>query len=287
MGSAGPHFDTSIVSQGDSQTIAGNRLTFFSLALSASVAWAPAGADFFVYFPPTTSKWKTFLLTFLGVGLALTFANLLGVGLGSGTFSNPAWKAADGTSAGALILAVYSGLGGFGKFMGVLVSLGLIANNIPGTYSASLCFQMMGRYLAKLPRWFWSCVGVIIYTVCALAGRNYLYEIFEDWLALMGYWVTIYLTIALEEHLIFRQTRGFNWDDWADPSKLPIGIAALSAFLIGWVGAIVCMDQVYFVGPIAAMVGANGSDLGIWVGVSWAMLVFPPLRWFELKKFNR
>jgi purine-cytosine permease-like protein len=72
VGSAGPKFDTSIVSSGSSQTIAGNRLFFFSLSLSASVAWAPAGADFNVYFPPTTSKWKTFLMTFLGAGLALT-----------------------------------------------------------------------------------------------------------------------------------------------------------------------------------------------------------------------
>jgi purine-cytosine permease-like protein len=102
-----------------------------------------------------------------------------------------------------LILAGYEGLGGFGKFMGVLVALGLIANNIPGTYSASLGFQIMGCQLARLPRWFYSCVGVVIYTACALGGRNHLYEIFDDWLALMGYWVTIYLIIAIEEHLIF------------------------------------------------------------------------------------
>lgn len=226
-------------------------------------------------------------MTFLGVGLALTFANLLGVGLASGTFTNPDWAAADNISAGALVMAGYGGLGGFGKFLGVLVSLGLVANNAAGTYSASLCFQIMGRQLARLPRWFYSCVGVIIYTVCALAGRNYLYDIFEDWLALMGYWVTIYLVIAIEEHVLFRRTRGFDWDSWADASKLPLGIAALTAFLVGWVGSIISMDQIYFVGPIAQMVGEDGSDLGIWVGSAWAMLIFPPLRWLELRKFNR
>lgn len=287
VGSAGPKFDTSIVSTGSSQTIAGNRLSFFSLCLSASVAWAPAGADFYVYFPPTTSKWKTFLMTFLGVGLALTFANLMGVGLASGTLTHASWENAYNTSSGALILAGYEGLGGFGKFMGVLVALGLIANNIPGTYSASLGFQIMGRQLARLPQWFYSCVGVVIYTACALGGRNHLYEIFDDWLALMGYWVTIYLIIAIEEHLIYRRSLGFDWDAWADPAKLPIGIAALLAFLIGWAGAIVSMDQVWYVGPIAKMVGEDGSDMGIWVGVAWAMLVYPPLRWVELKRFHR
>ncbi|KAJ6102926.1 hypothetical protein N7486_005353 [Penicillium sp. IBT 16267x] len=287
VGSAGPKFDTSISSTGSPETIAGNRLSFFSLCLSASVAWAPAGADFYVYFSPTTKKWKTFLMTFLGVGLALAFANLLGVGLASGTYTYPTWSTANDTSSGALILAGYEGLGGFGKLLGVLVALGLIANNIPGTYSASLGFQIMGRHLARLPRWFYSCVGVVIYTACALGGRNNLSDIFENWLALMGYWVTIYLVIAVEEHVFFRRTRGFDWDAWADPAKLPLGIAALSAFLIGWVGAIISMDQVWYVGPLAKMVGEYGSDLGIWVGSSWAMLVFPPLRWLELKRFNR
>jgi purine-cytosine permease-like protein len=42
---------------------------------------------------------------------------------------------------------------------------------------------------------------------------------------------------------------------------LPIGIAALSAFLVGWVGAILCMDQTYFVGPIARLVGDYGADV--------------------------
>ncbi|KAH8690292.1 putative vitamin B6 transporter [Talaromyces proteolyticus] len=288
VGSAGPKFDTFITSSGDARTVAGNRLSFLSLCLSGAVAWAPAGADYYVYYPPTTKKWKTFTMTFLGIGLALVFATLLGVGLASGTFANADWAAANEVSSGALILEGYSGLGGFGKFLGVLVSLGLVANNIPGTYSASLGFQVLGRYGARLPRWFWSCISVIIYTACALGGRNHLYDIFENFLALMGYWVTIFLTIALEEHLLFRRPhRGFDWSAWSDPSKLPLGLAAFTAFVIGWIGSIMCMYQIYYVGPIAKLASDEGADLGIWVGCSWAMIVFPPLRWLELKQFGR
>ncbi|KAF8858589.1 hypothetical protein BDZ45DRAFT_673864 [Acephala macrosclerotiorum] len=287
VGSAGPTFDTSITSVGNKETINGNRLSFFSLCLSSAVAWAPAAADYYVYYPPTTQKWKTFTMTICGIALALAFANLLGVGLASGTFSNTSWLDAYDTSSGALIMAGYAGLGGFGKFLGVIVAFGLIANNIPGTYSATLGFQIMGRQLAKLPRWFLSCVCVVVYTACALGGRNHLFDIFENFLALMGYWVTIYLTIVLEEHLIFRRTSGFDWTAWKDRSKLPIGIAALAAFLIGWAGSIISMYQIWYVGPIAKMVGEYGTDLGIWVGVSWAMIVFPPLRWLELKKVGR
>jgi hypothetical protein len=46
------------------------------------------------------------------------------------------------------------------------------------------------------------------------------------------------------------------------------------------------MWQVYFTGPIAAMVG-DGIDLGLPVGGSWTALVYPPLRFFELKYFGR
>ncbi|UKZ61190.1 uncharacterized protein TrAtP1_002460 [Trichoderma atroviride] len=287
VGSAGPKFDTSIQSVGSPSTIRGNRLSFFSLCLSSSIAWAPAAADFYVYYPETTKKWKTFAMTAAGVGLAMSFAYLLGVGLASGTFTQPSWSAANEVSSGALILEGYQGLGGFGKFLGVLVALGLVANNIPGTYSAALCFQVLGRYGARIPRWILSCVGAIIYTACALGGRNYLYDIFENFLALMGYWVTIFIVITLEEHLIFRRTRGFDWTAWSDPSRLPLGLAALTAFLIGWVGAILCMYQVYYVGPIAKLASPTGADLGIWVGSSWAMIVFPPLRWLELRKIGR
>ncbi|KAH8810752.1 vitamin B6 transporter [Xylogone sp. PMI_703] len=287
VGSAGLGFDTSIASTGNAETINGNRLSFFSLCLSSSIAWAPAGADYFVYYPPSTQKWKTFSMTLIGIGLAIAFANLIGVGLASGTFSNPAWQDAYNVSSGALIMAGYGGLGGFGKFLGVIVALGLIANNVPGTYSAALGFQIMGRYLARLPRWFVSCIAVLIYTACALGGRNHLFDIFENFLALMGYWVTIWLTITLEEHLIFRRTRPFDWDAWADRSRLPLGLAALAAFLVGWAGSIISMYQIWYVGPIAKMVGEYGADLGIWVGVSWAMIVYPPLRYLELKKIGR
>jgi purine-cytosine permease-like protein len=148
-------------------------------------------------------------------------------------------------------------------------------------------FQVLGRYGARIPRWLLSCISVIMYTAYALGRRNNLFVIFENFLVLMGYWVTIFLVITLGEYLIFRKTRCFDWTAWSDPSRLPLGLAAFTAFVIGWVGAILCMYQIYYVGPIAKLASPTGAGLGIWVGSSWAMLDFPPLQWLELRKMGR
>ena len=114
-----------------------------------------------------------------------------------------------------------------------------------------------------MPRAIWNTVGVVIYTACALAGREHLAEIFTNFLALMGYWVSIWIAIVLEEHFIFRRKTGFNWATWNQQKKLPLGIAALIAFLIGWVGAILSMAQVWYIGPIARLVGDYGADVSV------------------------
>lgn len=46
------------------------------------------------------------------------------------------------------------------------------------------------------------------------------------------------------------------------------------------------MWETYFTAPIAKLVG-DGIDLGIPVGGSWAVIVYVPLRYHELKYFHR
>lgn len=144
-----------------------------------------------------------------------------------------------------------------------MIALGLIANAVPPTYSSGIDFQILGRYFARVPRFIWNTVGVIIYTVCALAGRNHLSDIFTNFLALMGYWLAIWIAITLEEQLIFRRKSGYDWTAWDQKSKLPHGLAALVAFLVGWAGAILCMAQKWYTGPIARLVGEFGADVSI------------------------
>ena len=307
-GAAGSSFDLSANPSADLDdlTIAGNRLSFFSLCLAAAITYSCASADYFVYYPEGTPRWKVFVFTVVGLSVSFTTMFVIGIGLGSGVASNSTWANAYDVSQGALIVEGYRPLGAFGSFCSVIIALGLISNLVAPTYAGGIDWQALGRYFEVVPRVVWNTISIIIYTVCAIAGRTQLATIFTNFLALMGYWVSIWIAIFLEEHFIFRNHRalGWNWDGWNDRQKLPLGIAALTAFLIGWVGAILCMAQVWYVGPISGLVGGYGGDvslkpptiasilltifkLGNYVGFAWAGIIYPPLRWFELRRFGR
>ena len=165
-----------------------------SLCISVPLSWAGADSNVYGYYPVNTDKRLTFLI---GLTLSFVWVTLMGVGLGAGVTSNPAFATAYNTSSGALIL------GGFGEFCGVVVALGVISNNIPGTYATAPRYQVLGRFGKAIPDDLWVCVVVAIYFVCAIADRNDLFNIFENFLALMGYWLLIFVSIVLEEQLIF------------------------------------------------------------------------------------
>lgn len=199
------------------------------------------------------------------------FVELIGVGIATGIGSNPAWTEAYNVSSGALLLACFDGFGGFGGLCVVILALGAIQNNAPSTYVAALSIQTFGRYAKAVPRWAWCIFLMLIQLACSVAGRNHLYGIFENFLPIMAYWVCPWLTIVIEEHLIFHvlMKRKFDWTIWEDKKRLPLGVAAMTAWLIGWAGAILGMAQVWYTGPIALLVGGWGGkcfskDLWSW-----------------------
>lgn len=204
----------------------------------------------------------TFAVTAGGTTIGKLLIEAMGIGLGSGMTANPAWAEAFGSSrgVGALILAAFEPLGTFGHFCAVLLALSIIANMVPGVYSLGLNFQMFGAPWAKVPRIIWSTFGVLISMVCAIAGREKLLTIFLNFLSIIGYWVIIWVTMTLQEELIFRRKTGFDWTAWNKQRLLPVGYAAFLTFLVGWAGAIVSMSQTYYTGPIGAMVG-HGADV--------------------------
>ncbi|KAJ5247199.1 hypothetical protein N7468_002182 [Penicillium chermesinum] len=261
LGSAAPHFDFDVHTDYSPGHLNAKRLTFVSLSLSTGLAWAPLAADYYVYYPPHIKRWKTFSVTVLGSFMAMAFTIILGIGLGTILASSPALLAKYGNSPGGLMMTAYDSLGGLGKFCAVINVLALVANNTPGAYSMGMNFQMLGGVFRKVPR--------SVFTTVATVG----------FLPLIGYWVIMWLVIVLEEDIIFRRKIEYDWSKWNSPPHLPLGAAATMAFMIGWAGAVIGMDQAYYAGVIAE--AAGGSDLGLWVGAGFTAAIFPPLRLLE------
>jgi purine-cytosine permease-like protein len=174
------------------------------------------------------------------------------------------------------------------------MGLGIAANMVPGNYSAAFCAQLLSTHAEKLPRIFWNTMATIVFVVISIPGRDKLLTIFSNFLPLIGYWTIMWIVMTAEEEWLFRRrirtathdpAKPYDWNSWSDRKKLPLGLAATAAFLIGWAGAILCMNQVYYTGPIARMAG--GADIGLPVGAAWAGLVYPPLRYMEWKKTGR
>lgn len=285
IGSAGAYFDASAPSKNTGALLAAQRLSFFNICLYVPNSWAGAASDFYVYYPEKTSKRKIFLLTLIGLWTSFSFVYLIAIGLATGVANSPAWAAANNIDSGALIVAGYEPLKGFGRFCSVVVSLGVIANSIPSTYSAALGVQVLGRYAKVVPRYVWSTVIVLIEFVLAVAGREHLFTIFQNFCALMGYWAMIMVLIVLMEHVMFRGRQGFDWSRWEDKDYHPLGLAALAAFLVGWVGAVLGMAQAWYTGPLSDL--ASGGDVGLWIACGFTIVSFPPLRALELKVFGR
>jgi len=47
------------------------------------------------------------------------------------------------------------------------------------------------------------------------------------------------------------------------------------------------MAQTWYIGPIAARLGPFGGDMGFEFAVAFAGVMYPPLRWLEIKRFGR
>lgn len=306
----------------DSATIKGNWICFFSLAYSITATWGSIASDYLILFPENTPSYQIFWLTCLGIWLPTTFVGMAGILIGNVALTYEPWNEVyEQYGMGGLLNESFKPWHGGGKFLLVLIYLSLISNNIINTYSAAFSFQLIGDRFHSIPRWLWAICITAIYLVCALVGRNKFSEILGNFLPMIGYWISMYFIILLEENQIFRTKwflhlytkefedvsettsissqsiaeqpmksvhKYYNFNIWNDYLRLTQGYAASIAFIVGATGAAVGMSQTYWVGPIARLIGGdNGGDIAMWLCMGFSGLVFPGLRYLELKKFGR
>ncbi|KAF8977720.1 hypothetical protein BGZ46_007168 [Entomortierella lignicola] len=270
--------------------LTGGILSFGGVVFGSVIGWAPIAADYNVMLPEDTNSWKVFWLTFFGLFVPLVFVETLGALYGSALLNNPDWMTIyeDGEAGlGSVLGTSLSSLGGFGKFLVFLLALSVVSNNVPNTYSAALSIQTIGKPLQKIPRFIWTIVVAVVYTVAGVAGKAHLSSILNNFLSILSYWTTPFVTILAWEHFFFRRRIGYNVDDYNDRTKLPLGLAAGLAGIIGIVGAVLGMAQTWYIGPIGKLNGTYGGDLGFEMALIFTSAFYLALRPLELKFYPR
>lgn len=284
------YFNVSLESEGDPATIRANWMSFFAVCFGVTAAWAGVTSDYYIDFPETTPMWETMTVTFFCILIPTLFVGILGICIATGAVGIARWNDAyHSLGNGGLLNAAFSRWGGGGKFVLILMYMSLVSNNIINTYSIALSTQMWGTFATQIPRYALVVLTAAIYFVLALAGRNTLAPILNNFLPMIGYWSMLYFVILIQENLIFHRHKlpglndSYNWADWDNIKRLPTGVAAFCAFLVGIAGVVLGMCQVYYIGPIAKLFGDYGADLGMWFGAAFAVVTFPVFRFLELE----
>ena len=219
-----------------------------------------------------------------------TIVTVIGCCLGNAALTAAVPRLADAYSnhgLGGLIRETYHPVG-WSKFCLVFLMFSVVGNNIANSYSSGLSMQLLGHYFHAVPRFLWSLAWVIVVAVLAIAGQQHLSTIISNFVALLGYWVVAFTFILLIEDQWFRRREGYNLLAWDQPSKLPLGAAAVATLLAAYLaGGVTGMAQTWYIGPIAAKFGGFGGDVGVYLSAAITLLLYPPLRALERSRTGR
>ncbi len=235
-------------------------LSFGGTVFGYAAAWCAYAADYNVNQPENTSTKKVFFLTCLGILTPCISIESLGVLLSTVTHLSQ-------KTGGELLAEATLPFGGFRSGLLLLLLLSLIANNTPNDYSLGLSLQLLGQRWQKVNRAVWTLLGSVAYVFLALFIGTGFNEALTEFLLLITYWISPWVTIVLFEHFYFRKTK-YDLDNWNNKQKLPKGNAALAAFFAGLFGSYLGGSQPLFTGPISKLF--LNADIGFLVSIFFA-----------------
>lgn len=267
--------------------LAGTVLSLLAIVYGSSASWCTMASDYYVHYPTNVSRTKVFLMTTLGISIPTSIGMIAGAVVASGFNNRSDWTVAYDEGLGYLIQTMLYPRG-FAKFILTLLVLSGINTNIISIYSSAISCQQFARPFSRVPRFLWTLLCFAAILGLAIGGREKLNVYLTNFLSLLGYWSTSYFVIIWMEHYAFRKGRFENYDldAWNDPERLPLGLGALTAFLLGAVAWIMGMDETWYVGPLAKVVG-SGGDLANEFTFVVTLVTYLPARWLEYRVFGK
>ena len=290
LGQAAPHVAPSAPALDSGLGLAGSFLSFLAINFSFTSTWSSIAADYYCNYPAKTPPRNIFALTLFGLAIPTIFTTTIGACLANAALSaayGPYHTAYEGHGLGGLLLVAFHPLG-WSKFCLVMLTFSVLGNNIANTYSSGLSLQLLGHHFHAVPRFIWSFVVSLVIAVLAIAGKDHLSTIVDNFVSLLGYWSISFTLILLIEDQWFRRREGYNLSAWDQPEKLPLGVAAVLALLTGYLaGGVTGMSQTWYTGPIAAKFGGAGGDVGIYLSGVFTAVTYPVLRSVEKRMMGR
>ncbi|KAJ2995229.1 hypothetical protein NUW58_g1335 [Xylaria curta] len=257
-------------------------LSFGMSIASYMIPFSTLASDFTTYLNPRFPSWRLFLYGFAGLTLLTIPLMVLGAAIGGATPNVPAWQQGyEANAVGGVLAAMLLPAGGFGKFVVVVLSLTLLGNNAATMYSITLNFQILIPQLVRIPRYIFSIVITAILIPVSIKAATDFFVSLQNFISLIAYWSAAFVAVLIVEHVYFRGGHydTYHHDAWNLASRLPWGVAALTASAMSFALIIPSIDQVWFTGPIAEKTGDIGFELAF---VTTAIL-YLPLRALEKK----
>lgn len=273
-------------------TTAGSVLSFGCATFGFASGWTTYAADYTVYMPRSTNKYKIFFSLVFGLAFPLFFSQLIGAACGTGVVVNQEWSDLyKSNGGGGIVYAVLSknSLHAFGDFCCVLFAISTIANNVPNMYTISLSVPAIWSKFNEFPRILWTLIANGVVLGIAIPCCYYFSTFMGYFMDSIGYYLAIYVAMSCSEHFIYRKGKfsSYHSEDWNNRAKLPIGIAGVSGLIVGAFGVALGMVQTYWEGEIGRLIGKYGGDIGFEMGMSWSFIIYNIVRPLELKYFGR
>ncbi|GAW12375.1 hypothetical protein ANO14919_017410 [Xylariales sp. No.14919] len=289
FGETGRYADNTTPSSLKGANLAGSVLSLIAIIYGSSASWVSIASDYYVHYPANVSRVKVFLMTTFGIAIPTSIGMGAGCVVASALNNRPDWADVYHNDGIGFLIDTMLYPRGFAKFILTLLVLSGINVNVVSIYSAAIACQQFGHSCARVPRFVWTLICFLLILALALGGREQLNAFLQNFLSLLGYWSTSYFVVLFVEHYVFRKGsfENYDLDAWNDPTRLPIGLAAFAAFLVGVVGSVLGMVETWYAGPVGRLIGNNGGDLANELTLIATLITYLPTRYLELRVFRR
>ncbi|KKA29421.1 hypothetical protein TD95_004610 [Thielaviopsis punctulata] len=262
-------------------------LTYGCLVAGFFLPWSAIASDFTVYFDPRCSKTMIFCQSYFGLVIGGLPCMILGAAIGGAVPNVASWQAGyDATSVGGVLGAMLAPAGGGGKFLLFVLAMSVMGNAAGTLYALTINVQalvaMAWRSVHRIV--FQLILTGIIIGVSIKAAESFL-DSLNNFLGIIAYWPAPFMVVIVLEHFVIRKGRldNYNLAAWDTPKELPAGVAAIVAGVLSVALIVPCMDQIWYVGPIAKKTGDIGFEMAFVV----TAIFYVPLRKWEIRRQGR